>query len=227
MMTELPPVLFPGPWKDLQGADARLLRQRYFDSLKMSFLRQFNRGVFKAAGVLRARPLACYPRHLLCEIGLQIEGEVMASAFLFGAEGVIVLEGSSAPIHKLNRRIGLAIETPEAAQDYAMLFCNAVHGEEGRFHMIQSLGELAPYCKGDLAPLEAMFAPVEVQADGENWRVRGLVRYGRGLFRSEFRLERDGGIEMVEDELLLPELACGPDRFVHMSRGAPICAEES
>lgn len=227
MSDTVPSPVIPGQWKDLEGDDALKLRQRYLDSLRMSFLRQFDREDFKVWGPIRATPLACYPRHLLCEIGLKIRGQQMAGAFLFGAEGVVILDGSSEPIHDLNDRLPLQLKTADAALDYARLFGSAVHGDEGRFQLISAATELSPYSREDPSQFDELLSPPEALPEGDEWRVQTVVRYGRTLFRAKFRLQRNGLIEMLEDEMLLTELACGPDRFEFLSRGLPICAGDS
>jgi hypothetical protein len=218
----VPPIV-PGDWKRISGVDRFKLEQRYVDSLRLSFMRQFGPEEYARQGGVRAMPLACYQRHLLCEIGLMVRGEPLAGAFLFGAEGVILIDGTSAPLHDLNQRIDLDIDSARAALDYTIFFGSAVHGAEGHFHVLTSADDLAPYNHGDIAPFRSLLKIPEARAQGEDWLIEASVRYGRALFNSKFRLQRSGLIEMIDDELLAGELACGPDRFEWLARGAPVC----
>ena len=218
----LPPII-PGDWKRISGVDRFKLEQRYIDSLRLSFMRQFGPEEYARQGGIRAMPLACYPRHLLCEIGLVIRGEPLAGAFLFGAEGVIPIDGTSAPLHDLNQRINLDIASAQAALAYTVFFGSAVHGAEGRFHVLTSADDLAPYNHGDAAPFRSLVKPPLARAQGEHWLIEASVRYGRTLFNTKFQLQRSGLIEMIDDELLTGETACGPDRFEWLARGAPVC----
>ncbi|WP_374386710.1 hypothetical protein [Sandaracinobacter sp.] len=227
-MTERPvdlslPPLIPAQWKAITGVDRFKLEQRYIDSLRPSFLRQFGPGEHERHGGVRAAPLACYPRHLLCEIGLRIRGEAMVGAFLFGAEGAIPIDGTSMPLHDLNERIGQAVDSADAAIAYTLVFGSAVHGGDGRFHVLGSADDLAPYNNCDTAPFQAIVQPPTARAEGEDWVVDAAARYGRTLFRTRFRIQRSGLIEMIDDEPLGVETACGPDRFQWLARGAPVC----
>ena len=220
----LPP-LIPGDWKKLEGDDAFRLGQRYADSLSLSFMRNFGAREFRQVDGIRAMPLACYPRHLLCEVGLEIRGTSMVSAFLFGAEGLTILDGTSHLIHDLNLRISLNLGTEAAALDYTRFFGSAVHGEEGRFQFLTMESELEPFAATEFAKLRHHVRLPVVTRNGATWMVKGTVRYGRHLFHSTFDLQSNGLIEMVQDEGIDCILPCGPDMFDNLSRGAPICAE--
>ncbi|MCG2839421.1 hypothetical protein L6Q21_00325 [Sandaracinobacter sp. RS1-74] len=216
--------LMHGNWKRIEGEDGAQVTQRFADTLGLSFLRRFKRQEFQLEGLF-AMPLACYPRHLLCEQEVTLFGKPAAAAFLFGEDGVTLLDGTSAPIHDLNEELSLSLDSAEAALDYARFFCNVVHGEEGRFQLVEAIEDLAPYNLGETQSLAASLTPSGIEADGGQWRVRGTVRYGRNLFSADFNLQHQGLIEMVDDQPLETELVCGPDSFEHFCRGLPICPE--
>lgn len=218
--------LISGDWKVVPGKESVRLSQRFVDTLGPSFLHRFARPDFRLERV-HAMPLACYPRHLLCEQEVSLFGEVSAAAFIFGAEGVTILDGNSAPLHDINEALPLSLESEEAVLEYVRLFCSAVHGGEGRFQLLESVADLAPYNHGDVEALAPHVRPPTLQANRADWRVKGSVRYGRHVFQAEFRLERSGNIEMVDDQPLDIELACGPDKFSHLCRGLPECPPES
>ncbi len=223
-MADIPlPRLIPGDWKLIPPGAAMRLSQRFRDTLGPSFLRQFDRSELRLDRV-RAMPLSCYPRHLLCEQQITLHGETTAAAFLFGDEGVTLIDGSSAPLHDLNEALPLNLGSEKAVREYIRLFCSAVHGGEGRFQLIESEEDLAPYAFGEMQAFAKYVAPSALHKVGDHWRLSGTVRYGRNIFKAEFRLEASGNMEMVDDEPLGVELPCGPDSFTHNFRGMPDCS---
>ncbi len=200
------------------------LSQRFVDTLGPTFLNRLERADFRLER-LQAMPLTCYPRHLLCEQEVVLFGKPAKAAFLFGEEGVTILDGNSAPLHDLNEMLPLNLSDDEAVLEYVRLFCSAVHGDDGRFQLVEKLEDLALYNHGDTEALAPLFKPPSLRKAGTEWRLSGTVRYGRNVFTSEFRLEPGGNIEMVDDQPLEVELACGPDRFHLYCRGLPECQE--
>ena len=217
--------LISGDWKIIPGEESVRLSQRFVDTLGPSFIARFERSDFRLER-LHAMPLTCYPRHLLCEQEVSLFGELTAAAFLFGEEGVTLLDGNSAPLHDLNEAVPLDVESEAAALEYARLFCSAVHGEDGRFQLLESVDDLAPYSFGATEPFAAHVKPPKIERFGADWRVKGTVRYGRHIFLSELRLERGGNIEMVDDTPIEAKLPCGPDSFKLYCRGLPECRED-
>ena len=216
--------LIPGDWKLIPPEPAMRLSQRFRDSVGPSFLARFDRAELRLERV-RAMPLSCYPRHLLCEQQVMLYGEVTAAAFIFGDEGVTLIDGSSAPLHDLNEALPLNLEDDKSVREYIRLFCSAVHGGDGRFQLIENEEDLAPYLEGDTATFARYVVPTALHKAGDHWRLKGTVRYGRNIFKAEFRLERSGNIEMVDDEPLDVELPSGPDRFNQYFRGLPVGRE--
>lgn len=216
--------LIPGDWKLIPPEPAMRLSQRFRDSVGPSFLARFDRTELRLERV-RAMPLSCYPRHLLCEQQVMLYGEVTAAAFIFGDEGVTLLDGSSAPLHDLNEAVPLNLANEAFVREYVRLFCSAVHGGDGRFQLIESEDDLLPYADGDTAQFAKHVVPPALHKAGDHWRLKGTVRYGRSLFRAEFRLESSGNIEMVDDEPQEVTLPCGPDRFNQYFRGLPVGTE--
>jgi hypothetical protein len=151
--------------------------------------------------IVRAMPLVCYARTLLCEVETVREPDEMSiAAFLYGPFGIRLIDGKSATIHDLNESEGVLLETAEQAAAYGRFFCNAVHGDEGRFQVIEAAEQL-----GDATPADATrdrLGPMQAEPQDDRWRLSGTVRYGNTLFRAAFDLTREGLISMVDDDLL-------------------------
>ena len=96
----------------------------------------------------------------------------------------------------------MALDTPARALAYLRLFCTAVHGEGGRFAILETAEGLA----------DAEIAPPRITEEArEALLAEATVRYQDQLFRCCFRLRRDGMVEMQDDEPL-PAAALPPER---------------
>jgi hypothetical protein len=167
--------------------------------------------------IVRAMPLVCYVRTLLCEVETVREpDEISIAAFLYGPFGIRLIDGKSAIIHDLNESAGVLLETAEQAATYGRFFCNAVHGDEGRFQVIEAAEQL-----GDATPADATrdrLGPMQAEPQDDSWRLSGTVRYGNTLFWAAFDLTREGLISMVDDDLLEMFDALPSERFEHPFR---------
>lgn len=194
--------IIAGDWRDVPSSDAGALvgkfQEAWFQSLEPG---THAASVNIQPKVVRAMPLPCYARTLLCEVETVRDPDALSiAAFLYGPFGIRLVDGFSAMVHTLNESVGVLLETAEQAAAYGRFFCSAVHGSEGRFEVIE-----VPEQLGDLRLAEdtqERIGPMKAERDDDRWRLRAMVRYGNALFLAVFSLDRQGLIEMVDDEPL-------------------------
>lgn len=167
-----------------------------------------------AARVTSARraSLPFYQQHVLVDLTLDgVEG--IDRVFLLQADDRLHwLDGSSAAIHLVNEAESLVL-ADEAMLDYVRFFTYFVRGDSGPFtiiaaqHEIQQAGTepdlpgsetrtgVLARCRAGVVPLSGM----GLRDDGR-YGVQATIAYGGGLFAARFAIERNGLIEMVEDE---------------------------
>ncbi|TWT22575.1 hypothetical protein FQY83_06050 [Luteimonas marina] len=131
----------------------------------------------------RDQNLSFYGRdwHLLEVLGASHEHGRAIVSFLRkkGTDQITVLDGGSHRIYAVNKSSGLALCSDDMAKDYLKFFCAHVWGDLGAFHIekIKSCTSIDADCR-------------EVKAD---------VHYGEFVYESDFRVHRNGFIEMTSD----------------------------
>jgi hypothetical protein len=195
------PPLVSGDWRTLETAEAATLLVRLQALLPPSrapFIAHWP----MAVRVMRPR---FYPGWLIVEVqAAHADDRVGLCNLLYGPHGVALLDGTSMPIHRLNERGGLALGDDTAVvADYLRFFCSVVHGDEGRFLVLDEEGTLAAVSGRDtiaLEPAPTLWSPLEITAADQRFVARGTILYGTLVARAVFHVERSGSIEMVEDE---------------------------
>jgi hypothetical protein len=133
------------------------------------------------------------------------------------ATPVVVLDGTSQPIHKLN---GLLAErgelhiTTETAEQYVRFFGENVHADQGPFNIVERTRELEWRFETDaveeaLAGVLWPLIRVCSAADGTTV-IQAFVGYGRDLYMALFKVGTDGFIVMLDDTRLLSDLPIHP-----------------
>jgi hypothetical protein len=217
------PPLVPGDWRELSAGESAMLvlRLSYFTRHPVArtfFLR------FWPLKVRAMRP-RFYPGWVLAEIQTaQPDGRRGLCNFLYGTAGGVLLDSTSAPVHRANGSKVLALAAPGAAADYLRFFCAAVHGEEGPFRIVESIQEVqARTMEGQGAssidPADAAeVRPIVITPRDGGFSAAASLLYGPGLFRAVFAIDAEGTIEMLEDTQvsalrLRPEEYRGPFRL--------------
>ena len=202
-------------WIDVAGPDAAMLLARIDHATEGGRDGRFTRR--HPVEAMRVAPLAFYPDHLLVDIQVSAptgEGPKPAIASLvFGPCGVSLLDGTSTPIHELNRATAIKLDGEAAQLGYLRFFCAFVRGEEGPFLVIEQESDLrfAPdvsaTAKAELTG--ALFAPRAAAVTGGPDGSQGfeaVVHYGPALFKSQFAVEPNGMIHMIEDDPVAQEV---------------------
>lgn len=127
-----------------------------------------------------------------------------------GESKVLVLDGSSAPIHEANDVAKLALDAATVAS-YVRLFCFAVRGDEGAFTLLEPPVEDEENSRAFPRTLRALLPevlkhvkPLAVTGQDEEGRqlVAAVVGYGSGIYSAVFAVAANGLITMVDDEPL-------------------------
>lgn len=229
--------LVPGPWLPLDADESRAFLDRLGEMLARSQgTAAFTRHM--PVSGLRAMPLSFYPGWLIVEAEASpASGFVGTFDVLYGPRFMWVIDGDSHMIHDLNagrisKLAGVAVEAgsvdvladgvflpspltaldEHSGPDYLRFFCPCLWREHGPFWPIESM---------DSALLESAAAEAEwrerarpmamTRVDGA-LEARVLIGYGDALFDSTFRIERNGVVSMVSDELIARQ-ALRPQRY--------------
>ncbi len=207
------PPLLPQAWQDETGDTAGNLLARIF-GWKEPFDVQSDFPRKRQVDRVRAARLACYSDATLVELqGYADDGRPGLASFILHDRGIVVLDGTSPPIHDFNAASPPDFSTDTARQDYIQLFMNHVCGTEGRFQLVGDRQTLARRLR-DSAQIEELadrlqpLTQIGEERDdvGAHYRYVATVLYSNALFRAELRLSASGMIEMVDDEPLAGDL---------------------
>ncbi|MHB1326734.1 MAG: hypothetical protein ACYC2K_00900 [Gemmatimonadales bacterium] len=199
------PPLISGDWRNLIVAESIPLLLRYAQNAESDRLRR----LFVENWPVRVRAMRprFYPGWILAEVQAVLpDGVAGLLAFLYGPGGIVTIDGSSNPIHELNGTGALDIKGLPQALDYLRFFCSAIHGDEGRFQIVESASDLLPVddAAARAAVLEAAksLSHASVHGDEGAYTGHGSVLYGGSLFNASFSIESTGGITMIDDDPL-------------------------
>lgn len=230
----LPPA-FSGDWTDLQSDAAEYA----VDRLRAAFPKAWGEGVAEGVRAVRRMGMSCYPGFDAVEVLFQFwdgDRQKKSQLALLGPDIAFWVTGSSPGLHELNglrREDGKAqldISTEESAAEYLRFFCSAVHGDEGPFRVVPTSEELAAHMKTgkSIEIPDGVFSGsemtrVEGEADEVAWEMDAVVLYADALFRSHFRIQRSGMVEMLEDNPIatgLPVIGQAIGRGLRVVRGS-------
>jgi AAA+ superfamily predicted ATPase len=128
-------------------------------------------------------------------------------ALWFKGQDLFILDGSSGPIHKVNKSENLQL-TNDTAEAYFRFFMFAVRGEEAAFILFEKPPNavLKKSAAAGLArPLKQMPADPSHNGTGD-FTFSAVIAYGAHLFEARLIVARNGEVEMTDDEPLDPEL---------------------
>jgi ATP-dependent Zn protease len=116
-------------------------------------------------------------------------------------EPPILLDGSSGPVHEVNEREHLQLDEPLIA-NYIRWFCFCVQADGQAFLIWEKPPKIVtPKDKKTLALIQ----PLTFQGRGQDdsWQYQGTVIYSDVVFKAVFAVQKDGQMEMLDDEPLL------------------------
>lgn len=197
------PPLIVGDWRDLPMAEAVPLLIRYAQKAESDRQRRLFTEHWPVS--VRAMRPRFYPGWILAEAQVMLpDGVAGLLAFLYGPGGITTIDGSSAPIHDLNGTGALVIKEPAVALDYLRFFCSAIHGDEGRFQIVETAFDLLPgedpAARAKVLAVSKSLREAGVLAMQDSYIGHGSVLYGGSLFHAKFAIRSTGSITMIDDE---------------------------
>jgi hypothetical protein len=169
----------------------------------------------------RKRKLLCYPGWYLVEIRSNTRlgsgnpdllwDEKIANLLWDGKNAAIPLDGFSARFRDLNKRIGvLSLKDTAAAEEYLRLFASNINGLNGPFFIPADVEEAGPLLRDHLGSRPQS---IETKDIDSGFEIEADVVYASNLFRARFHVSRkDGIVQMVADDLILPALILTSNR---------------
>jgi ankyrin repeat protein len=125
------------------------------------------------------------------------------------AEKIVLLGGTSVPIHELNGRLPIKLENDFATLAYLRFFCSYVWGEEGGFWIIDDSGVLpwTTNADNDTRALvdKVIKLPRLLESEEQGRMLTATILYARHIFEARFMIAPTGMIEMLEDDPLTPK----------------------
>lgn len=120
------------------------------------------------------------------------------------------LKGISPPIHEVNKRAQLRLDSANVL-DYLRFFCFFVRGEHGPFYIVEALDD--PFLPQGLGPAgQAAIADTARPATFEGMSPEGhfwcdaVVYYSNAIFITNYAIGPDGMVEMLDDEPVASDL---------------------
>lgn len=169
---------------------------------------------------VRQRTMICSALDLY-QIDIREDGRYGAIDVLYADGKTVLLDGGSLPLHRLVADHTIRTDSAEERDEYLVLFCCTLRGEEGRFALLfpddlQQFEE--PMWDGN----ENAVAMQRTQEfDDGAMEYRALVQYSDHLFKANFRLPQPGNsnVEMFDEEPIkelnfVEEIFDGPIRWV-------------
>lgn len=208
--------LLDGEWESVAPAEAAAVMA---DSFGRMALNRFGHGLRRISR-LRRRDLPFYEGATLYEaLAVHANGTIGCLTFVRHASGTWLLDGTSPPIHEMNSRLSVKLDTQERALCYFRFFCNGLTSEFGTFTIIESPQRLAWLDETPLAvrePVALKARPAMIWANDEKdcWNATAVIRYSNALFTAEFSVEKTGMITETSDEVIATMLPLRPEAFV-------------
>ena len=210
------PDLFAAEWAVL--SDEPTLR-RVFSTLRVSQVQ--NHVPFGTPRIVRATSLDFYPGWTLVEVLLERpDGEEGIATLAINAEGGILLDGTSSPIHALRQMEPKPLHLPDeqTALDYLRFFCAFVQSEEGPFRLIETVRDaqlMETLPDEAMASFEGLLGPAHCsQTDDGAYLITAATACGQALFQTQFKVRPNGLIEVIDDDQKMTDLPFTRHRFV-------------
>lgn len=146
-----------------------------------------------------------------------------------GEYDIFALNGMTSPIHEVNRRFTVILDTSEQAVAYLKFFCAFTWADGGGFWICEEATQLPwlPVAKREgIAQVAHLIAPVRYLSHTNRVsRIEACVLYSKHLFVSKFAIATTGIIDMTEEKPLLePAIEVFEDRRLKGFRALPLSA---
>ena len=176
--------LIAGDWQVLQGQEMSQERER-LAAADPRFAAARIRGI-------RSLLLPFYDDVSLreAEISAPLGEPAGILAYLRHSKGVVLLDGTSAPIHAFNKSTVPILDTREKASAYLRFFTSAIQGDQGVFRLVDHASQLVWREAATLVDRQNLPGPmqplvIEQVADGA-WQAVSTLQYGDAISRRAF-----------------------------------------
>lgn len=146
----------------------------------------------------------------------QLDGSAGLVTFLLHSGKVSVIDGKSDAILALNKS-QLSLDSDALAEAYLRFFSAAIQGSDGNFRIIDAANQLSwagRATNADRAAVDAKLVPLSfTQRDDAGWEATATLGYANAVFKAEYRINRDGTVEMIQDMPLLTDLPIMPVKY--------------
>lgn len=135
-----------------------------------------------------------------------------------GVDRLVPLNGMSATLHKLNAAYKLNLNSTTAAE-YLDFFCDMVHGDEGLFHIVESIDDAKWRChsKDQRDVLSDTIRPIRIwpvsDPDKSFMVADAFIAYSDKFFHACFHVYPDGSVAMDDDTPVMGRLGMVPELF--------------
>ncbi len=135
-----------------------------------------------------------------------------------GVDRLVPLNGMSATLHKLNAAYKLNLNSTTATE-YLDFFCDMVHGDEGLFHIVESIDDAKWRChsKDQRDVLSDTIRPIRIwpaSDPGKDFMVAdAFLTYSDTFFHACFHLYPDGRVAMDDDTSVMVRMGMVPELF--------------
>lgn len=154
-----------------------------------------------------ARSLTCMPNGCLLQLTQASAGSVRHTNLLAHESGLLLLDGTSDPLHAARTQGWIDRSSPEAVRDWVHVFCLHVNAESGAFMPVAGPDDLPWRQPQGRDAVSGIDWPGQLPAPaGDGWSWTANVLYGSALSRCNFAIAADGTIRMEDDDFVCGEL---------------------
>ncbi|MCU7811088.1 MAG: hypothetical protein KZQ77_07610, partial [Candidatus Thiodiazotropha sp. (ex Notomyrtea botanica)] len=216
------PSIYPGPTSyNLMGES--------FEKISELLVKAFPLDPGKKILRIRSTHLPFYDdgQLLTVESGIRRRSDTTKHYLRSGIQ-VYVLNGTSSPIHKANKKFPLRLQSKADATAYLRFFTTFVHHDDGSFLPVESSKEI-PWADG--VPQETklrvanLVRPINVWTEPDQpdtWYAIATINYSDELFHAKFKFDKSGKMKMLEDMSVAKGLPVNYLKFVDKGRTSDI-----
>lgn len=210
----LPP-LITGNWETLDKRVSQNLLVQLVNNAPADW-----KGVARRITKLRVKRLLFYPGATLCE-GLVPAADSNKDATItfiaFQNGKVTLLNGTSSPIHELNKKVPLAIDTKERAEDYLRFFFSSVYGDDGSFRIVEGEQNISWAQNATTADSQKVVNHLQplltTKLKDRRWKGTATVQYGNAIFNVVIYAKPTGEVEMADDTPIAIDLPLRREKY--------------
>jgi len=125
---------------------------------------------------------------------------------------IIKLNGDGESFDEVNSK-AKKIFTTSTIRDYLRLCMRNVQADEGNFRIVENIEEVefsADPTAEQYEALKKVIAPMEVTDEDEGFLINAIMTHGSEVFKVKILIDKEGALEVLEDDLLLEDMPVRP-----------------